>query len=140
MIDRNFLMRMLEDPNRAWLVFLVGVVLVYRECLAPGRVLPGVLGAVVICASIYALFQHPWSRWAVFVILAGITLVVVQVFGRYFWIPGILGAFAMTGGVHGLTNPPIGLLAASLSIPLSAITIFLLKTAVRAHRNKVSLQ
>ena len=140
MIDRNSLMRMLDDPNRAWLVLLVGLVLIYRECLAPGRVLPGVLGGVTVCASIYALFQHPWNREALFLILAGIALVVVQAFRRNFWIPGILGTFAILAGVHRLTNPPIGLLAAGLSIPLSGITIFLLKTALLARRNKVSLQ
>ncbi|HYI97540.1 MAG TPA: hypothetical protein VEX68_28640 [Bryobacteraceae bacterium] len=139
-MDRISLLRMLDDPNRAWLVLLVGLALIYRECLAPGRVLPGVLGGVAVCVSIYSLFQHPWSGQALVLILAGVALLTIQVFGRYLWIPGIFAALLITAGVHQLTDPPIGLLPAGLSIPLSGITIFLLKTAVRARRNKVSLQ
>ena len=137
---RDSLMKALEDPNRAWIVFLVGVILVYHECTAPGRVLPGILGGVGVCVSIYALFQHPWSAGALLVTLAGIALLILQVFRRYLWMPGFAGAALITGGVHSLTDPPVRLLLASLSIPLSGITIFLLKAALLARRNKVSLQ
>jgi membrane-bound serine protease (ClpP class) len=133
-------MNAIQDPNRAWIVLLIGLVLVYRECSAPGRVLPGVFGAVAVCAAIYSLFQHPWDSRALLAIIAAIGLMLVQVFGRYFWLPGIVSAVLLTFGVHRLTYPPIRLLLASLSIPLSGITIFLLRTALLARRNKVSLQ
>lgn len=139
-MHRNSLMNALENPDRAWLVFLVGLILVYRECSAPGRVIPGVVGAVGVCVAIYSLFQHPWNAGALLAIVAGIALILLQAFRRYYWLPGIVGTASITIGVARLTDPPIRLALAMLSIPLCAVTVFLLRTAVLARRNKVSLQ
>jgi membrane-bound serine protease (ClpP class) len=137
---RSSILAALEDPNRAWIILLVGLILVFRECTAPGRVLPGVLGAVAICVSIYALFQHPWQVEALLSITAGIGMLFLQLLRRYLWIPTITGAILITAGIHLLTVPRIKLGLALLAIPLSGITVFLLKTAVAARRNKVSVQ
>lgn len=139
-MHRNSLMNALENPDRAWIVFLIGMILVYRECSAPGRVLPGVLGAVGVCISVYSLFQHPWHAEALIAILVGAGLLIVQVFRWYSWIPGAAAAILITLGVNRLTDPSISPLLSGLSIPLSGITIFLLRTGLMARRNKVSLQ
>lgn len=130
----------LHDPNRAWLVLLVSIILVYRECAAPGRILPGVLGAVGIVVSLTALYQHPWNLFGVLMIGAGIGLILVQGFVRWFWIPGIIGSALLAFGVHRWTDPPIGVLTSLLVLPLSGTTMFLLRTAVLGRQNKVSLE
>ena len=139
-MNRNSLMNALENPERAWIVLVVGLVLIYRECSAPGRVLPGVLGAVGVCLSLYSLSQKSLHSEAVGMIAIGVGLVFLQVLRKYFWLPGVSGAVLVMLGVNRLTDPPIRLLLAALSLPLSGITIFLLRTAILARRNKVSLQ
>jgi membrane-bound serine protease (ClpP class) len=139
-MDGDTLLRALNNPDRAWLVLFVGLVLIYRELTAPGRVLPGMFGALAVIASVYSLFRHPWSGQALSMILAGIVLVVAQAFGRWFWLPGILGTLLITVGAHRLTFPPISLFSAIWAIPMCGISIFLLRTAVLARRKKVSVE
>jgi membrane-bound serine protease (ClpP class) len=139
-MGRASILASLADPNRAWIAILVGVVLIYRELIKPGRVLPGMFGALAVCAGGYSLLQHPWSPIAAVMIFAGIALLVIQGFWLLYWMPTVAAAILITMGAHGLTDPPIAWAPAAAAIPLSAATAFLLRIAVRARRNKVSLQ
>ena len=53
-MDRDSILTALRDPTRAWIVILIGLVLIYREFNAPGRVLPGVFGGVAACVGVYS--------------------------------------------------------------------------------------
>jgi membrane-bound serine protease (ClpP class) len=139
-MDRDSILAALRDPSRAWIVILIGVVLVYREFAAPGRVLPGIFGAVGVCLGFYSLLRHPWHGAALAMIAAALALLILQVFRHWFWLPLAAGAAFLTFGVHTLTEPRIGLVPALGAIPLSIITVFLLRTALLARRNKVSLE
>ena len=122
-MNRDSILAALHDPTRAWFVILLGVILIYRELSAPGRVLPGVFGGVAACVGVYALFRHPWSFEALTMILGGAALLLIQGFRRWFWIPLVLGAILITIGVHTLTEPRIGLFPAVAAVPLSGITV-----------------
>jgi membrane-bound serine protease (ClpP class) len=139
-MDRDSILTALHDPTRAWFVILIGLVLVYHELTAPGRVLPGVFGGVAACVGVYPLFRHPWHGEALAMILVGVSLVILQAVRKWFWTPLMAGAALITGGVHTLTEPRIGLFPALAAVPLSVITAFLLRTALLARRNKVSLE
>lgn len=139
-MNRNSFLAALEDPNRAWFVLIVGLLMIYRECTAPGRVLPGVVGGVAVAVALYSLFQKPWSGSALALILLGMGLLLVQTFWRRFRLALVVAAVLITAGAHLLTTPRIGILPALLAIPLSGITGFLLRTAVLARRNKVSVE
>lgn len=136
-MTRNSILAAFGAPNRAWFVLLVGLLMIYRECTAPGRVVPGVLGGVASVVSLYLLFQKPWSGVALSIILFGIVLLFLQAFWRRYWLGLGAAAVLITSGVHLLTVPRIDLLPALLAIPMSGITGLLLRTAVRARRNKV---
>ena len=121
-------------------MILLGLILIYRELAAPGKVLPGAFGGVAACVGVYALFRHPWHFEALAMIVGGIALLIIQGFRKWLWIPLVSGAALITIGVHMLTEPRIGLFPAFAAVPLSGITVFLLRTAVLARRNKVSLE
>jgi membrane-bound serine protease (ClpP class) len=139
-MDRDSILTALHDPTRAWFVILIGLVLVYHELTAPGRVLPGVFGGVAACVGVYSLLRHPWHGVALAMILTGTALVILQAIRKWFWTPLMAGAALITAGVHTLTEPRIGLFPALAAVPLSVITAFLLRTALLARRNKVSLE
>jgi membrane-bound serine protease (ClpP class) len=139
-MNRDSILAALQHPTRAWFVILLGLILIYRELAAPGKVLPGVFGGVAACVGVYALFRHPWHLEALAMILGGIALLIIQGFRKWFWIPLVSGAILITVGVHTLTEPHIGLFPAFAAVPLSGITVFLLRTAILARRNKVSLE
>lgn len=140
-MGRAAILASLADPNRAWIAILVGIVLIFRELVKPGRVLPGMFGALAVCTGGYSLFQHPWSPLAAAMIAAGIALLVIQGFWPpYYWIPAVAAAILITVGAHWLTDPPIAWAPAAAALPLSGVTAFFVRTAIRARRNKVSLQ
>jgi membrane-bound serine protease (ClpP class) len=139
-MGRAAILASLADPNRAWIAILVGIVLIYRELLRPGGVLPGMFGALAVCAGGYSLFQHSWSAPAALMMAAGIALLLLQGFWLLYWLPTVAAAILITVGAHRLTDPAISWAPAAAAVPLSGATAFLLRTAVRARRNKVSLQ
>ena len=139
-MGRDAILASLADPNRAWIAILVGIVLIYRELMKPGRVLPGMFGALAFCVGGYSLFQHAWNPVAAAMIAGGIALLVVQGFWLLYWIPTLAATILTAVGAHWLTDPPISWVPAAAAVPLSGVTAFLLRTAVRARRSKVSLQ
>ena len=129
----------LQDPNRAFLMLLGGFVLIYRECLAPGRILPGMVGGVFVLTAGFALFQYPWRAEGLGLLLLGALLLVVQAFRNWYWLPGLAGtACILYGAIRLLIIPSIRPAYAAAAVPFSALTIFLARTAVRARRNKLS--
>jgi membrane-bound serine protease (ClpP class) len=118
---------------------LAGIVMIYREFMAPGRVLPGVIGGVAVCVGGYALGQHPLRFSAIAMIIAGVALVVLQGLGRWYWLPSVLAAVLITLGARCLTTPPVSVVAAAAAIPLSLASGFLLHTALAARRRKRSV-
>ncbi len=137
---RNTILSSLAHPDRAWIVLLAGIIMIYREFMRPGRVLPGVFGGVAVCVAIYALLQHPIHLEAAVMIVCAAALLVVQGFRRWYWAPSAAAAALMTLGALRLTQPPISVLPAAASIPLCLISGFLLHTAVAARRRKRSLE
>ena len=138
-MDRETILAALASPDRAWIVVLAGVVMIYREFMAPGRVLPGVFGGVAVCVGGYALGRHPLRPEAVAMIAAGVALIVLQGFGRRYWLPSAAAAALVTIGARHLTTPQIGLVPAAAAIPLSLASGFLLHTALAARRRKRSV-
>lgn len=136
---RHAILTALSSPDRAWIVILAGIVMIYREFVAPGRVLPGIFGAVAICVAGYALFQHHWHIYALAHIVLAALLIVLQGLRRWYWLPSIAAAALMTMGALHLTDPPISLFPSLASIPLALASGFLLHTALEARRRKRSV-
>jgi membrane-bound serine protease (ClpP class) len=137
---RNTILSSLAHPDHAWIVLLVGIIMIYREFVRPGRVLPGVFGGVAACVAIYSLFRHPIHADAAGMVLGAAALVVVQGLRRWYWLPSVAAAVLMTMGAQRLTEPPISALPAAASIPLCLVSGFLLHTALAARRRKRSLE
>ena len=138
-MSRYAILSALASPDRAWIVLLAGIVMIYREFMAPGRVLPGIAGGVAVCVGSYALFQHPWRGDALLTMLAGVALVIVQGFRRWYWLPSALAAGLLTIGARRLTEPAIGFGPAAAVIPLTLVSGFLFHTALAARRRKRSV-
>jgi hypothetical protein len=99
------------------------------------------MGAVAVALAIYSLVQKPLDPWASMAILSAIGLLIAQAFARrLFWLAIVAAAALLTWGVHSLTTPRIGFIPALAAIPLSGITGYLLRIAVLARRNKVSIE
>jgi membrane-bound serine protease (ClpP class) len=137
---RNSLLALVATPDRAVLTLMLGMLLVYRELARPGRVLPGVAGAVAVITAIWGILNFRILPFGLMLAVIGCVLILVQGFRGWYGIPGSVGAGLLTAGTHLAIVAPwrVSLPVALCMLPFSGITIFLLRTAVRARRNKVS--
>lgn len=127
-----------SSPDGAFLTLLGGLSLISIEFLRPGRVVPGVAGAVLAVLALSAFARFTLAPAGLVLVLTGLALLGVQAFARARWLPGAAAAILLVVGVRRLVEAPapISLAASLLAAPFSGITAFLLWIAVRARRNK----
>ena len=133
----------LLDPNIAFIVLAIGALALYAEFNHPGAIVPGVVGIVFILLALFALNLLP-TRYAAFtLIMAAFVMFALEAKFATHGILGIAGIALMTVGGLLLVDGPIPEMrvklwtALSVSIPLGAITVFLMSIALKARRNKV---
>jgi membrane-bound serine protease (ClpP class) len=133
----------LMDPNIAFLVLVVGAFGIYAEFNHPGAVVPGVVGLIFIVLAAFALNLLPVRFAAITLILVAFVLFALEAKFATHGIIGVGGIVALTLGGLLLVDGPIPelrvkfLTALGVSLPLGAVTIFLMSVALRARRNKV---
>src|SRR5208283_4829848 len=140
---RQRILDFLLDPNIAFLVLAVGALALYAEFNHPGAIVPGVVGVVFILLALFALNLLP-TRYAAFtLIMAAFVMFALEAKFATHGILGVAGIALMTIGVLLLVDGPIPEMrvklwtALAISIPLGAITVFLMSIALRARRNKI---
>jgi membrane-bound serine protease (ClpP class) len=133
----------LMDPNMAFILLAIGALALYAEFNHPGAVIPGTVGLVFILIAAFALNLLPTRFAALGLILASFALFAAE---AKFTTHGVLtvgGIVLLTLGGLLLVDSPIPemrvhlLTALAVSLPLGAITAFLMTMAIRARRNKV---
>ena len=140
---RERILSALTDPNLAVILLILGGLLIYLEFNAPGTIVPGALGTLLVLISLFALNLLPLEYTAVGFLVGALVLFVLDI---KFTTHGILGLAAIGCLVFGLltlVNGPIPEMRVHLGTALGAgigfglITIFLTTIAVRARRAKV---
>jgi len=131
------------DPNIAFILLAVGALALYAEFNHPGAVVPGTVGVVFILLAIFALNLLPVRFAAVVLIFASFALFALEAKFSAHGVLAIGGMATMILGGLLLVDAPIPemrvhlLTAAAVSIPLGAITVFLMSIALKARANKV---
>jgi membrane-bound serine protease (ClpP class) len=131
------------DPNIAFILLAVGALALYAEFNHPGAVVPGTVGIVFILLAIFALNLLPVRFAAVVLILASFALFALEAKFSAHGVLAIGGMVTMILGGLLLVDAPIPemrvrfLTALAVSVPLGAITVFLMSIALKARANKV---
>jgi membrane-bound serine protease (ClpP class) len=134
----------LMDPNVAFILLAVGALALYAEFNHPGAVVPGVVGVIFILLAIFALNLLPTRFAAVVLILASFALFALEAKFATHGTLAIGGIVTLTLGGLLLVDGPIPqmrvhfLTALAVSIPLGAITVFLMSIALKARANKIT--
>jgi len=140
---RQRILAFIMDPNIAFILLAIGALALYAEFNHPGAVVPGTVGVVFILLAVFALNLLPTRFAAVVLILAAFALFALEAKFSAHGVLAIGGMVTMVLGGLLLVDAPIPemrvhlLTALAVSIPLGAITVFLMSIALKAQANKV---
>jgi len=142
---RDDLLGWLVDPNIALLFLVAGALLIYLEFNSPGTIVPGTLGTLMVLLAVFALNLLPIRYTAVLLLVAAMVLLVLEAkFGGHGAL-AIAGIVCLTFGMLTLVAAPVPemgispLVAISVSAAFGAITVFLVRLAVRARQRKARI-
>jgi membrane-bound serine protease (ClpP class) len=142
---RDELLGWLVNPNIALLFLVFGALLIYLEFNTPGTIVPGALGTLMVLLAIFALNLLPIRYTAVLLLVAAMVLLLLEAkFGGHGAL-AIAGIVCLTFGTLTLVAAPIPqmavspLIAVAISAAFGAITVFLVRLAVRARQRKARI-
>jgi membrane-bound serine protease (ClpP class) len=133
------------NPNIALLLLVGGALLIYLEFNAPGTIVPGALGTLMVLLAVFGLNLLPIRYTAVLLLVAALSLMLLEAkFGGHGAL-AIAGIVCLTFGTLTLVAAPVpemGInpwVAIGVSAGFGTITVFLARLAVRAFRMKTRL-
>jgi membrane-bound serine protease (ClpP class) len=144
MSSRQKFLITIANPNLAYILLMIGLLGLYFEFSNPGAILPGVLGGICLLLAVFSFQILPINYVGLTLIVLAVGLFILEIKVQSYGILSLGGIAAMLIGSIMLVNSPIPELKPSLSfiIPmalgLSAIFIFLVYIAIRAHSKKAS--
>ena len=142
---RQLVISTVADPNAAVILIAAGILGIYAEFCLPGRIVPGVLGGIFVLLGLSSFAILPINWVGVALLALGAVLLVLEAKKALHGIAGIAAGLATAWGLVILVDSPRQELrihwttALGVSLPLAALTGFLLRIAVRARRNKTAL-
>ncbi|MGH9617825.1 MAG: NfeD family protein [Acidobacteriaceae bacterium] len=140
---RERILGALTDPNLAVILLILGGLLIYLEFNAPGTIVPGALGTLLVLISLFALNLLPLEYTAIGFLIGALVLFVLDIKFATHGILGLAAIGCLVFGLLTLVDGPIPQMRVHLGTALGAgigfgiITIFLGTIALRAQRNKV---
>jgi membrane-bound serine protease (ClpP class) len=139
---RDRVLDRLMNPDLAVLMLVVGGLLIYLEFNAPGTIVPGALGTLLVLLSLFALNLLPVHYTAVMLLLAAAVLMVLEVKFTSHGVLALAGIICLVLGMLTLVAGPVpemrvhATTAIAAGVAFGLITVFLVRLAVRARHNK----
>jgi len=129
-------------PNLAFVIVIFGILLVYCEFIWMGKIVPGVLGAMLTMSGMYWLWQRQPAALGLELLTAALACFALEACCKTYFVAGMAGTALLGCGFWKLYNQPPWIVA-GLAFPMSALlgaaTTALLEIARRARRNKRNL-
>jgi membrane-bound serine protease (ClpP class) len=140
MVMRGQIISYIADPNVAFALILLGVLAVYWEMIHPGRVIPGAMGGAMALLGLHAISVLPLDWRGILLLLVAAPLLTLEARFALRGIAGVVGATAMASGSFLLVQDSAAFIhwgtAVGITLPFSAITVYVLRAAFQARRNK----
>jgi membrane-bound serine protease (ClpP class) len=142
---REQLLDWLVNPNIALLFLVGGALLIYLEFNSPGTIVPGALGTLMVLLAVFALDLLPIRYTAVLLLIAAMVLLILEAKVGGHGALAIAGIVCLTFGTLTLVAAPVPEMgvspwvAISVSLAFGAITVFLVRLAVRARKRKARI-
>ncbi len=140
---RERILGTLTDPNLAVLLLVAGALLIYLEFNVPGTIIPGALGTLLILTALFALNLLPLRYTAVMLLIGAVGLMLLEIKVPSHGVLAAVGIGCLVVGLLTLVAGPIPEMqvrfatALGVGMGFGLITVFLVRIALRARRNKV---
>lgn len=141
---RDKVLKVISDPNIAYMLLMLGLAGLYFELSTPGAILPGVLGGICLILAFYAFQTLPINYAGLLLILLAIILFIAEVKVTSYGMLTVGGIIAMILGSFMLIRSPEPFMRISLSAILftTAATAvffgFIVTMALRAQHQKTT--
>lgn len=76
---RDRILRLLSDPNLAYILMMIGVVGILAEVQYPGSIFPGVIGAICLILGLYAMQTLPVNWAGLGLVLLGFVFFILEI-------------------------------------------------------------
>jgi membrane-bound serine protease (ClpP class) len=135
-------LKLISNPNIAYILFIVGFYGLIFEITHPGAVIPGLMGALSLVLAFYAFQTLPINYTGVALIILGIAMFVMEILTPTFGPLTIGGIVSMSIGSMMLINSSADFLQISKPIIFAAVGttavffVFALGAIIKAMRRK----
>ena len=121
---RDELLGWLVNPNIALLFLVGGALLIYLEFNAPGTIVPGALGTLMVLLAVFALDLLPIRYTAVLLLLAAVVLLILEAKVGGHGALAIAGILCLTFGTLTLVAAPVPEMGISPWVAISVSVAF----------------
>jgi membrane-bound serine protease (ClpP class) len=139
---REEFLKLISNPNIAYILFIVGFYGLIFEITHPGAIIPGLMGALSLVLAFYAFQTLPINYTGVALIILGIAMFVMEVLTPTYGPLTIGGIVSMSIGSMMLINSDASFLQISKPLIFAAVGttaaffLFALGAVLRAMRRK----
>jgi membrane-bound serine protease (ClpP class) len=92
------LLKILSDPNIAYLLMSIGTIGIMAELYSPGAILPGIIGAISLILAFYSLQSLPVNYAGAFLVILGAVFLLLEISVTSYGLLALGGLAAMTLG------------------------------------------
>ena len=136
------LLKILSDPNIAYLLMSIGTIGIMAELYSPGSILPGIIGAISLILAFYSLQSLPVNYAGAFLVMLGVVFLLLEISVTSYGLLALGGLAAMTLGGLFLIKSDAPFLQMSLSfllptvMTIGALIGVIAWTAVKGNRGR----
>ncbi len=115
------LLKILSDPNIAYLLMSIGTIGIMAELYSPGTILPGIIGAISLILAFYSLQSLPVNYAGAFLVILGAVFLLLEISVTSYGLLALGGLAAMMLGGLFLIKSDAPFLQISLSFLLPTV-------------------
>jgi membrane-bound serine protease (ClpP class) len=135
-------LKILSDPNIAYLLMTIGTIGIMAELYNPGAILPGIVGTISLILAFYSFQSLPVNYAGMLLFVLGIVFFILEATVTSYGLLAIGGVIAMLLGSVMLMKTDVEFLQISWSVILpvvalaAAFSLFIVGMGVKAMRRR----
>src|SRR5574337_667246 len=139
---RDKILKVISDPNIAYMLLMLGLAGLYFELSTPGAILPGVLGGICLILAFYAFQTLPVNYAGLLLIILGIIFFIAEIKIVSYGLLSVAGVISMVLGSIMLmkVDAPCFRISWLIILPAALMTALFFAVAiglaVKAHKRQ----